>query len=215
MVNYTYCFDTFNDFTNALYKIREYMRSRGWNDKPKLSPLQWGDWLGNKTPYIQLEQNFYDNQRDYFEITIRRLTHVAYEDCNDIIDIAMRCKAHCSYESTDWRPPIENRLPFGFVQQTLTSWIDKQRLCVCCGSKWDCDFGHNPAPACDYGRCCDDCNQTIIRIRFREAGFGLEFECDECVCEEEIKKDLQSSDEFKRCLTYVMEQHLKGMSIQH
>ena len=211
MVNYTYCFDTFNDFTNALYKIREYMRSRGWNDKPKLSPLQWGDWLGNKTPYIELEQNFYDNQRDYFEITIRRLTHVAYEDCNDIIDIAMRCKAHCSYESTDWRPPIENRLPFGFVQQTLTSWIDKQRLCVCCGSKWDCDFGHNPAPACDYGRCCDDCNQTVISIRFREAGFKMDLDLSnapDSVSDAEIKKDLQS-DDFKRCICYLMEQQLK------
>jgi hypothetical protein len=211
MVNYTYCFDTFNDFTNALYKIREYMRSRGWNDKPKLSPLQWGDWLGNKTPYIELEQNFYDNQRDYFEITIRRLTHVAYEDCNDIIDIAMRCKAHCSYESTDWRPPIENRLPFGFVQQTLTSWIDKQRLCVCCGSKWDCDFGHNPAPACDYGRCCDDCNQTVISIRFQEAGFKMDLDLSnapDSVSDAEIKKDLQS-DDFKRCICYLMEQQLK------
>ena len=211
MVNYTYCFDTFNDFTNALYKIREYMRSRGWNDKPKLSPLQWGDWLGNKTPYIELEQNFYDNQRDYFEITIRRLTHVAYEDCNDIIDIAMRCKAHCSYESTDWRPPIENRLPFGFVQQTLTSWIDKQRLCVCCGSKWDCDYGHNPAPACDYGRCCDDCNQTVISIRFREAGFKMDLDLSnapDSVSDAEIKKDLQS-DDFKRCICYLMEQQLK------
>tara|TARA_R100000697_G_scaffold89953_1_gene101854 strand:- start:441 stop:1025 length:585 start_codon:yes stop_codon:yes gene_type:complete len=194
------------------------MRSRGWNDKPKLSPLQWGDWLGNKTPYIQLEQNFYDNQRDYFEITIRRLTHVmASGECNDIHDIAMRCKAHMIYDSTDRKMPIENRLPLGFVQQTLTSWIDKQRLCVCCGSKWDCDFGHNPAPACDYGRCCDDCNQTIIRIRFREAGFRLDLDLSNALSnerKEEIKKDLES-DEFKRCLTYVMEQHLKGMSIQH
>tara|TARA_R100000773_G_C4186019_1_gene93779 strand:+ start:177 stop:821 length:645 start_codon:yes stop_codon:yes gene_type:complete len=212
MVNYTYCFDTFNDFTNALYKIREYMRSRGWNDKPKLSPLQWGDWLGNKTPYIQLEQNFYDNQRDYFEITIRRLTHVmASGECNDIHDIALRCKAHMIYDSTDRKMPIENRLPLGFVQQTLTSWIDKQRLCVCCGSKWDCDFGHNPAPACDYGRCCDDCNQTVISIRFHEAGFKMDLDfsnAPDSVSDAEIKKDLQS-DDFKRCICYLMEQQLK------
>jgi hypothetical protein len=170
MVNITYNFNTFNDFKNALYKMREYMRSRGWNDKPQLSDLQWGEWIGagNDTPYIQLKQNFYENHRDCFQITIRKLTNYGESEV-DFDRIALGCNLVRIVDKVETKP-------YGFIQRTLNSWINKQRLCVCCGSKWDCDFGHNPAPVCDYGRCCDECNQQVIHIRFREAGLGMNLE---------------------------------------
>lgn len=163
MVNITYKFNTFNDFKNALNKFREFMRANNWNDKPQLSNLMWGEWIGdgNDTPYIQLKQNFDEIERDCFEITIRKLTN--YEDCEFEFDMMAK---ECNVVKVNDK--VESK-PHGFIQYCLTRWINQQRLCVSCGGKWDCNTGHSPEPVCHYGRCCDDCNAYVMKCRFNEA----------------------------------------------
>lgn len=41
------------------------------------------------------------------------------------------------------------------------------KTCVICGKKFE-GWGNNPAPVKDHGRCCDECNWTVIQARFDE-----------------------------------------------
>jgi len=34
--------------------------------------------------------------------------------------------------------------------------------CVLCNNECDCPYGHSPAPVKTTGRCCDNCNKTIV-----------------------------------------------------
>ena len=208
MVNITYNFNTFNDFKNALEKMREYMRRRGWNNKPQLSDMMWGEWIGAGcyTPYIQLKQNFDERHRDHFEITIRKLTK--FPESEESFDkIALECNV-VTIQNID----KVDKKPYGFVQRALNSWVQKQRLCVCCGSKWDCDFGHNPAPACDYGRCCDKCNQTVICARAREAGLGFNFINADGMSDDDFSA-LKKSDDFKAMVCALLNSQMESRGI--
>jgi len=39
--------------------------------------------------------------------------------------------------------------------------------CVICGKK-ETGFGNNPNPLAESGRCCDECNQEVIKARIME-----------------------------------------------
>ena len=194
------------------------MRVNNWNDKPQLSDLQWGGWLGgdnSRIPYIQLYQNFDERHRDCFEITIRKLTH--HLSCEEDFDkMAMECNV-VMIENID---KVDTK-PYGFVQRSMESWINKQHLCVCCGDKWDCDFGHNPAPAGQYGRCCDSCNMMVIGLRFREAGLGMNVNFnsnndDPNVSDAEVvskAEEITETEGFKILLTHLMDEQMSKRGI--
>lgn len=191
--------------------MREYLRMNGWNDKPQLSDMMWGEWIGagNDTPYIQLKQNFDERHRDHFEITIRKLTN--YLESEEHFDqIALECNV-IMIQDID---KVEKK-PYGFVQRTLAMWFHKERVCVCCGSKWDCDFGNNPAPVCDYGRCCDECNQQVIHIRFREAGLGMELKMESKSDEHTEWLVAHSKTKgFKSMLCCLMEERMDELGVE-
>ena len=37
-------------------------------------------------------------------------------------------------------------------------------LCVLCGQNYG-EYGNNPAPLSDHGRCCNSCNNDVIQAR--------------------------------------------------
>lgn len=40
-------------------------------------------------------------------------------------------------------------------------------LCCLCGNQYS-HFGNNPAPLKEKGRCCNDCNEDVIRARLEQ-----------------------------------------------
>ena len=38
-------------------------------------------------------------------------------------------------------------------------------VCVLCGDICECDYGNNPYPLSDTGRCCNNCNKSVIQAR--------------------------------------------------
>jgi hypothetical protein len=161
MVNLTYSFKTFSDWKKTFRKFQNYFKKRGWNANPMLSMCQWGDWLGceKRTPYLQLHRMFDEGEIPCFEITIRSMTdYMDHED--DLNKIALK---YNSIRNEDLSS-IET-LPAKFVQQSLDKYFRKHKTCITCGGSWDCDYGHNPSPCCDYGRCCDMCNVSVIKCR--------------------------------------------------
>ena len=45
-----------------------------------------------------------------------------------------------------------------------TSGLPKQYKCVLCNYSYD-DYGNNPQPLSDKGRCCSSCNQKVLMVR--------------------------------------------------
>ena len=37
--------------------------------------------------------------------------------------------------------------------------------CVLCGKELENEYGNNPWPLADHGRCCDDCNDRVSAVR--------------------------------------------------
>lgn len=37
--------------------------------------------------------------------------------------------------------------------------------CVLCGKELENEYGNNPWPLADHGRCCDDCNDLVTATR--------------------------------------------------
>lgn len=42
--------------------------------------------------------------------------------------------------------------------------MEEKGICVLCGKEYD-DYGNNPWPLADEGRCCHDCNELVIEAR--------------------------------------------------
>ena len=42
-----------------------------------------------------------------------------------------------------------------------------QRCCIC--AKEFVGFGNNPYPLKSSGRCCDECNKKVVKVRIEEA----------------------------------------------
>jgi len=40
-------------------------------------------------------------------------------------------------------------------------------ICVICDKVCECQFGNNPRPLVDKGRCCNRCNQHVIEARIK------------------------------------------------
>jgi len=39
--------------------------------------------------------------------------------------------------------------------------------CILCGYPCENEYGNNPAPLADHGRCCNKCNDSVIEARLK------------------------------------------------
>jgi hypothetical protein len=57
----------------------------------------------------------------------------------------------------------------------VSRWVERIKqlrkpnhpICVICNKVCECQFGNNPRPLVDKGRCCNRCNQHVIEARIK------------------------------------------------
>jgi hypothetical protein len=56
------------------------------------------------------------------------------------------------------------------IKANMRSKLTKKSkpICCICDKSCECDFGNNPAPLAQEGRCCNECNKKVIEARIKQ-----------------------------------------------